>query len=375
MKIQISKNSLLSKLRVLSKIVKPNNVNVAYGSFLFTVENEQVIKITGSDETGQVSTRIYCTATDVNTKPFMVEASKLMAGLKDIPEQPITIEVEMDTEKIRVLYSNRGKFELALLDATLYPTMKEIDGAYVNIYNSTLKKGFDSVIRFTAKDELRPLMAGVNMSYEDNTLTFAGTNANVLSMYEAEHPEMPQLELNIPAKYAKLISDVMPDDGISQFTYDDRRAEFKSDDYVISYRLLEGKYPNFRAVIPQSPIADAKLKCSDLTSAVSRVSIFASEVASLIAVDANNDELTLTSEDLNYNQNAQEIVKAGYVTRAFKIGFNGLFMVDILKVIEAHDENVILKYSAENKAAIFTPAEMPLKEELTIILMPLMING
>lgn len=373
MKIKVSKTSLFSKLRVVSKALKQSN-DIVYSAFLFTPISSLVVNITASDEGGRIETGLDCMVENLQDKPFMIEATKLMAGLKDIPEQPITIEVK--EKQVTVKY-DKGKFEVGLLDASLYPNMKKIESEPIMISNEILGKGLTSVVKYASKDDvLRPVMAGIHLSCSNDMITFVGSNGHVLSMYEREHLDTADFEMIVPARYAKIISDILPGEGYSKMRFNDKSAVFETDLYTVSYRLIEGKYPNFRAVIPQNSSVRVELSCADLISATSRVSVFSNETSSLISLSIKGDTLTLLSENTSFSQRAQETIALQGSSSDFQIGFNGQFLVEILKTIQMYDSNCSLELTTPDRAGLIKPVKMGgSHENLSTILMPLMINN
>lgn len=373
MTINVSKNMLLSKLRVAAKAIKSSRETI-YSSFLIEIENDKNIKITASDETGRIQTSAECVISDFEEMKFLVDASTLMNGLKELPEQPIRIVVQ---EKVVVVNYSNGKFEIARHDAAIYPGISAFEEDPVMIDGPTLAKGFRSVAKFAATDgTLRPIMATVNMASRDGMISFAATDGHHLSVYSAPSGDIGFFDLNVPARYAKLVYEMIPSDGEVSMQMSSNSARFVVDDCEITYRLIEGRYPNYRSVIPANPGMSVRVNCADLISAVSRVSVFSDDTTSLIILETGGNCLTLTAEDVSYSQKSRETMMLGSLHEPLRIGFRSAFLVEILKTMQSHSEACDIRFSGPTSAAVFNP-DLPVSsdEEITAILMPLKVDN
>ena len=370
----ISRTHLLAKLQAVGKIVKSSR-EVAYSSFLFEVEDEK-LTVTGCDESGQVKTAVECTIEDSENTQILLDASTMLNALKGLPEQPIQIYTRTD-ESVDFVYHN-GKFCMPTHEAALFPKMMpQIKEARHKIGSELLKKGFRAV-KFAATDELRPSMCNVNFSCQDNQFSFAASTGHHLYLYEenanSEDSDIKvshsDFSVNIPAKAAKIISGLLPADTDVEMSFDNKSVRFVIADTTISYRLFEGTFPNYRSVIPTESDIAVKVNRVELLDAISRVSVFSAERTSLIAFDLKGNNLDLTAEDFDYSRSAKESLMLGEVYPDIKIGFNARYLVDILKTIDTAVCEIHL--TTPSRAAVFKPFE---GDRMTMLLMPLMING
>lgn len=372
MKINISKNELLSRLRAVGKIIKQSNQQPAYNSFLIKIESEKIIRITGSDEQGRIETTVECKIEGFEEKSFLIDSAILMNGLKEIPEQPITIEV--NDMKVVVKYYT-GKFEIALQDAALYPNFSFGDkGLKCEIAREQLYDGLKSVTKFTLTDDtLRPVMTAVNLESTGDTITFAASTGHVLAIHENKNEDSQYLfNINLPNKISKIITDLTAIiDKSIQFIVSGNHVRFVIGDYIVSSRLVEGSYPNFRSVIPKNPEMAMIINASELIAAINRVSVFSDESSSMIVLDIENNVLTLSAENIDYSRSAKETLMLAEVYKPLKIGFKSSFLVDVLKTVSTETNECELHFSGPNKAAIIRPRD---SEVLTMILMPMMVN-
>ena len=372
MKINISKNELLSKLRVVGKIIKPSSQQVTYNSFLIKVESEKSIQITGSDEQGRIETTVACNIENFEEKSFLVDSTTILNGLKELPDQPITIEV--NEVKLVVKYSV-GKFELAVGDANLYPDFNIGDkGIKCEIGRDRLYDGLKSVTKYTLTDDtLRPVMTAVNFANSGDAITFAASTGHVLAVYEIENKDNQYLfNINLPNKISKIITELpaTTDESI-QFVVAGNHVRFIIGEYTVSSRLIEGSYPNFRSVIPRDSELDMIINTSELIAAINRVSVFSDEALSMIVLDIKDNTITLSAENMDYSRSAKETLMLAEVYKPLKIGFKSSFLVDVLKTVSTETNECELHFSGPNRAAVIRPKD---SKVLTMILMPMMVN-
>lgn len=373
MKINVLRNQLFSKLRVIGRVVKPSHQQAMYASFLIKTISEKEILITGCDETGRIESTLECKIDNFEEVEFLVDAKTLTDGLKELPEVPLVISL-IKGVTMEVKYPV-GKFEIAITDASAYPApFKSDKNVEFAIQHSILMKGFKTVSKFASTDELRPIMQNINLSYKSNCLTFAGSNGHVLAIHEEKEiaPALPDFIVNIPSKVTKVISDIAPAGSNEEIpiSYNRNNITFKIEGYTIIYRLFEGTYPNFRSVIPKDSTILVEVNRADLISAISRVSVFADESSSMIVFKTEQNTLILKSEDLDLTRGATESLMLNQIHDDFTIGFKSSFLSEILKTIE--EDVCVINLSSPSRAAVLRPQK---SDSTTFILMPMQVNN
>lgn len=372
MKIIVSKHHLLTKLRTVGKIVKPSK-SIESGSFLFEITDKS-FRVTGCDESGQISTEIDCESYEGEEGgvSFLLDAPTLLNSLKELPDQPLTIDIKKEENGLHItIHYYNGKFGIVAGDPVLFPRMPESGESKKFVINSkVLKKGL-LLSKFASTDDLRPIMTTVNLSQLDGVVAFAATSGAALGIYEEdEHKIDQEINVNIPGKISKIVSDLLLADADVDVEYDSRSIQFRVDSYNIRYRLFEGRYPNFRSVIPASHALQLRVNCNDLIAAINRVSIFADESSSMIKLQIVNNNLILTSESIDYGRSAKEDLFLDEVFDNFEIGFKSNLLTEVLKSIES--EQCVINLSSPAKAALIVPAD---RKDSQFILMPMQINN
>ena len=163
---------------------------------------------------------------------------------------------------------------------------------------------------------------------------------------------------------------IMPSDAVIRF--DDRNAEIQLTDYVITCRLIEGRYPNYNSVIPTDNPFRVTVDRLAFISALRRVSVFASQSSALIKLHVDQGTLTVSAQDLDFSTSAEEHIMCEYEGMAMSIGFNGPFLIDVLNSITGND--IVLELADPSRAGVITPAEQEENEDLIMLLMPMMLK-
>jgi DNA polymerase-3 subunit beta len=155
--------------------------------------------------------------------------------------------------------------------------------------------------------------------------------------------------------------------------YNDRNVRFDFDNIQLLSRLINGQYPNYRAVIPtENPnvlVADRQ----SLLNVVKRIAIFANKATHLIQLDIKGSELKVSAEDLDFSNKAEERMTANYQGDDMKIGFNSKFLIEMLSNLDS--DEVSINMSMPSKAALIHPIDgLEEGEFVTMLVMPLMLN-
>ena len=207
MEITVSKTALLDKLKSIGRIIQPKNTLPAYDNFLFVVDEYGLILVTAGEEGGRISTNVDGAADFINYS-FMANAKTLLDGLKEIPEQPLTISI-LEKELI-VKYAN-GRFSIPLEKGDQYPSMNTDDTASPFLVSGNdLLYGIRQVLICSANDELRPVLNGVYFDIGLDSMSFVATDGTRLAMIEnpSAYTRKERAAFILPSKFAKILSNI-----------------------------------------------------------------------------------------------------------------------------------------------------------------------
>jgi DNA polymerase-3 subunit beta len=174
-------------------------------------------------------------------------------------------------------------------------------------------------------------------------------------------------------KPATLLRGLLPkEQGDVQIDFDDRNAVFTMENYRMTCRLIEGRYPNYNSVIPQDNPHRATVDRQLLISALRRVSVFSSQSSSLIKLQLEADSIHISAQDVDFSTSAEENLACQYSGKAMSIGFKATFLIDILNNMSSQD--VVLELADPSRAGVIVPAEQTEDEDVLMLIMPMMLN-
>jgi DNA polymerase-3 subunit beta len=251
------------------------------------------------------------------------------------------------------------------------------DTKKVTVNGALLVNAFNNTLFATGSDELRPVMSGVYCEMNEEDLTFVATDAHKLVRYRRTEIKSEAADSFIlPKKTLSLARHIIPDDAEEVVTLEFNRANatFQFDDIVIVCRLIEGKYPNYEAVIPNENPFKLTISRLSLLSALRRVSIFGSKSTHQVRFKISGKELVLSAEDIDYSSEAKERLTCSYEGEDIEIGFNSKFMQEMLSTLTC--ENISLEMSAPNRAGIIKPDDNENEhEDILMLIMPVMLTS
>ena len=201
----------------------------------------------------------------------------------------------------------------------------------------TLMVGINKTIFATADDELRPVMNGVYINLEPQSVTFVATDAHKLVKYASETAAEAPASFILPKKPANLLRGLLPkEDGEITVEFDDKNVLFRLKNQVLICRLIEGNYPNYNAVIPANNPNKVFVDRLELLNAIRRVAVCSNQSTNLIKLDISKGTINLTAQDLDFSVSAQESLPCDYEGEDIVIGFKSTFLIDIVEHRDHH---------------------------------------
>lgn len=373
MRFNVSSTSLSNRLQTISRVQSSKNALPILDCILFELA-DGVLKMTASDSETTMITAVEITDAEGEGK-FAIGSKQLISSIKEISEQPITFNVDPNTFAIEINYQN-GHYNLIGQNGYEYPVPNRLSDSArsIAIDAQVMFNGINRSLFAAADDELRPQMNGVYFDMETDSITFVASDGHKLvrDRVLSVHADEPSAFI-LPKKPALLLKTVLPKaEGEAIVRFDDRNAEIQLTDYVISCRLIEGRYPNYNSVIPHDNPFRVTADRLAFISALRRVSVFASQSSALIKLHVDAGTLTVSAQDLDFSTSAEEHVLCEYDGTAMSIGFNGPFLIDVLNSITSSD--IVLELADPSRAGVITPAEQEENEDLIMLLMPMMLK-
>ena len=371
MKFIVSSSQLLKQLQVLGGVINSNNTLPILDNFLFEVSENQ-LKISASDLETTMSAVV--TIESDTSGSIAISARLLLDTLKTFPDQPLTFKTEGDS--IIEISSDQGKYDMAYFGGDEFPKSVSLPSPSKTIIPSNiLATAISKTIFAAGNDDLRPVMSGVFFQFSSQNLTFVATDAHKLVKYTRTDVTADKTaEFIMPKKPLNLLKGVLSGEEDVTIEYNDANAKFTFENFVLICRLIDGKYPNYEAVIPKENPNKLTVDRASFQNSVRRVSIFSSKTTHQIRLKMAGTELNIFAEDIDFSNKADERLNCDYQGDDMQIGFNSRFLSEMLSNLSSNE--VLIEMSLPNRAGILTPIDGTDEgEQITMLVMPVMLNN
>ena len=373
MKLIISSSELLKGVMAVSKAIPAKSPLPILENFLFDLKGN-VLEITASDSELTLRTQIEVENTAEEGR-IAVPAKHMMDLLKELPDQPLTIGTINDSSFTCSWTS--GESTLPYFPAEDYPEITGTDetAATIEFPAQSLLDGITSTIYATADDEIRPAMNGILFDIDTASTTLVASDSHKLICYTTKDVKAAEKASFIlhkrPAGILKAI--LGKDEETVKVSFDAKNAVFAFGQTVVICRLVVGKYPKYRDVIPQNNSNVLRINRVQFLNTVKRVSVCSNKASNHIKFDLKSGSLMVSAQDLGFSIAAHETIECQYDGEELAIGCKSQFITEVLSNMSCGE--VVMKFLDSKRAALVVPAETEEEsEKLCGIIMPIMIS-
>ena len=344
MEFSVSSAELLKGLMDVSKAIPSKTVLPILDNFLFQVKDE-ILQVTASDK--ELTLRTEIKVESMEDGSMAVPSHQMIDLIKALPDQPITIKTTSDSS-FECTWNN-GNSSLPYYPAEDYPEISsECEGARnITFPAQALVNGISATVYATADDEMRPTMNGIFFDLDLESSTLVASDSHKLICYTDP-------ELKSPVQTSFIL-------------------HFKFDGTTMICRLIVGRYPKYRDVIPQNNTNILKIDRIQLLNTIRRVAVCANKASNHIKFELSEGQLEITAQDLSFAIAAYEKVPCEYHGDSLSIGFKSSFLIEILSNMSC--ETIVMKFADARRAALLVPSdEEAEKEKICGIIMPIMVS-
>lgn len=374
MKFIVSSAVLLKNLQAISGVLTSSSALPILENFLFELEGS-VLRVTATDLETTMTVTIPLSMTE-EEGIIAVPAKIILETLKTLPDVPVNFSANPDGDRIIELITGEGKFKLAGQDGINFPKAPVLqDVASITVDSVLLAKAISKTIFATGFDELRPVMSGVFCEFTPDDLTFVATDAHKLVRYKRTDARADDtVSFILPKKPLNQLKNLLASEEVPvRIEYNNANASFVFRNFLLICRLIEGRYPNYEAVIPRENPNVLNIDRLTLLNSIRRVSIFANQSTHQIRLTLAGQELVLASEDIDFANEGRERLPCNYEGQDMEIGFNSRFLAEMLNNIDTPE--VCLELSEPNRAGILRPVQNENKhEDILMLVMPVMLS-
>ena len=374
MKLIISSSELLRGVMAVAKAIPAKSPLPILENFLFDLKGN-TLEITASDSELTLRTQIEVESTSEEGR-IAVPAKHMMDLLKELPDQPLTISTTGDSSFLCSWAG--GESTLPYFPAEDYPEIIGADANYavtLQFPAQSLVEGISSTIYATADDEIRPAMNGIFFDIDLNSTTLVASDSHKLICYTtADVNASEKASFILHKKPAAILkSTIGKDIETVEISFDAKTAEFKFGATTVICRLVVGKYPKYRDVIPQNNSNILRINRVQLLNTVRRVSVCSNKASNHIKFDLKSGSLMVSAQDLGFSIAAHETIQCQYDGEDLTIGFKAPFIIEILSNMTCGE--LVIKFLDSKRAALIVPAEEEAEsEKICGIIMPIMIS-
>ncbi len=372
MKFVISSSELLRGILAVSKAIPAKSAFPILENFLFVLKDNK-LEITASDTELTLKTSVEVESTTEEGQ-IAVPASIITNLLKELPDQPL--EVNTTSDSTFECKWQGGNSTFPYFPATDYPeeTKLEETALEVNFPAQSLVEGISGTVYATADEDQRPTMNGILFDIDEDFTTLVASDSHKLVCYTLRDVKSAVKSSFILHKRpaAALRALIGKETETVEVSFDTKNVIFKFDATTATCRLVTGKYPKYREVIPQNNPNILQINRAILLNTVRRISVCSNKASNHIKFDLSPSTLEISAQDIGFSISAYEKLACQYEGDELSIGFKSTFLVDILSNMNC--DEIVMRFADGKRAALIIPAENEEeRDKMCGILMPIMI--
>ncbi|CAN5791080.1 DNA polymerase III subunit beta [soil metagenome] len=371
MKFIVSSSLLLKQLQQINGVIQSNNVLPILEDFLFEIDKNK-LTVTATDL--ETVMRIQLEVEAKEPGRVCVPAKILMDSLKNLPDQPLTFNI--DKNYAIELTSDSGKYKVMGENPDNFPKEPAADNATTfNMSSTGLVTAINKTLFAVSTDDLRPAMTGVFFELMIDGLQCVATDAHRLVKYKRTDVSCPEAHTFIvPKKPLNLLKAALPDNEDElTISYNNNHLFVAHGTTQLSCRLIDARFPDYKVVIPADNPYKMVVTKSDFQQALRRVSIFSNKSTNQVALTITGSQLQLAAQDIDFSFEGNERMACQYTGEDMSIAFNAKFLIEMLNAADTPE--VVMELSSSTKAGILKPTEQGEGEDLMMLVMPLMLNN
>lgn len=374
MNFTISSYKLFKELQYLNNVINNNNILPILSNFLFEFREQKLI-ITGSDLETTISVKINNIKYYGNNIKIAIPARLITNVLKSFKDQIINFIIN---EKHLEIISKQGKYIVTIQDGNNFPENLELNCTKkILLSNHVLLNIINKTLFVTSNDDLRPVMTGVFFNFSSEGSTFVATDSQKLVKYFINNIKSEKLiNFIFPKKSLNIVKNILSikDEKDVILEYNEINIILSFDNKKIISRLINGKYPDYESIIPNNYEKKILINRIIFLKSIKRLSLFSNKNTKQICLYINNNEIKISSEDLDFSNKAYESLSCNYNSLdPIKIAFNYKILIEILSHLDMED--IIFEFSEPNLPVILKPSDnYSSYDELIMLIMPIIFD-
>jgi DNA polymerase-3 subunit beta len=358
-------------------VVASKNSLAILSCVVLEVRNNNTILFTASDGSQWLSTKATIEETDIEAgTKFCIEAKDLKQALANLAGRAVEITFDNASSTMTCTFAS-GKFSLPYKDADEFPSSAPMgEGKTEYLLDApTVAKMIEQSDYAMANDPLRLVMNGLYFDFLKDGLSLVASDGHKLALCQDKttKSETP-CSFILMAQSAKVLSSLIAkEEGQIKIAFDGRNVCINNRNFKLTAKLIEGRFPNYNAVIPKESSIKVKVNKDDLTSALKRIIPMSSTATELVRMEFTPNLLNVTCEDVDYSKSASETIQCDFGdAQPFAIGFKGSALKQSIQAIGG--DNVVMEMESASRAVIIRSTENEQDYTHIALIMPMLLN-
>ncbi len=370
MKFEVSSAELLAHLVIVNGAISPNAIIPILEDFLFELSGNN-LTITGTNQETMIISKMEVAG--IENGNIAIPGKILMDTLRELPEQPLSIEVN-ESNGITIK-SSYGEYKLTGDNPEEFPKMEVQDGQnHIVLKAKTLSRVITNTIVATGTDTMKLGMTGVFAQIDFNKIVFAATDAHKLvKMAIGGISSDNTASFILPQKTLTTLKAALGDTGEVAIHYGEKTVTFIIDETTMVSRLIDATFPDYNMVIPVDNPNVATINRKDLISSLRRIAIYSNKTTYQVIFNLAENSLTISAQDLDFSNEATEQLSCIYSGEPMTIGYSAKNFLELINTIDAPD--ITLNLSTPERPGIIKPLEQKDNEDLLMLIMPVLTIG
>jgi DNA polymerase III subunit beta len=335
MKLTCSRQSLLAELQIVARAAASRGAIPALAGVLLTAEEGRV-RLAATDT--EITLRTSLEAEVEQPGTVLLPARLLVDIVRSASGESISLEHRPEASEVTLSFE-RATFSLRTLHADDFPRMPDPPEDGVVLPAPALARTIERVAKAASRDETRPVLTGILVLVEEGNLRMVATDSYRLSVKETplDTDADVRFEANVPARALQELGRVVGETGAESIAIVSRENQvvFGIERVTLSSRLIDGQFPNYRQLLPETYEHEIRLSRDELLAVVRRISLMAQRTAPL-RLRFEQGQVTLSAQTPDVGE-ASESLPVNYQGEELEIGFNPQFLQDGLESVESDE--------------------------------------
>jgi DNA polymerase III subunit beta len=368
-KLSLSTTNLLTQLQTVTRVASTRSAVQALSGVMVSAIGDSTPELLATDT--EIGLRVPLSAEVSRPGAVLLPARLFLDVVRTLPVEQLTLELRAAEQDVELICGS-ATFHLRTLRSEDFPTLPApAPDTRIVLPAAAFVQTVSQVARSASRDETRPVLTGILMSASGQQLRMVATDSYRLSVKEAtlETPLQGALEANIPARALQELARIAQQDAAESLAVSvgQNQVIFELGDVVLSSRLIDGQFPNYRQLLPESVEHELRLASAELGDVVRRISLLAQKNTPL-RLGFGEGELTISAQTPDVGE-ASETIPVPFHGESLQIGFNPEFLRDGLDSVES--DELVLKLISPLRPGLI---ESPDSGDFVYLIMPIRLN-